>query len=245
MKVYVINLESARERRAKMEARLEALGLEHSFHPAIDGRKMTEDQRGRAYDEAATRRNLGRGLEAGEIGCAQSHREVYARIATEGLDRACILEDDAVLDEGLPAILAWLDSADIRGQVVKLDNYLRRTTPCSLWQDRAIDGRHRLRKPVTMQWMAWGYVIHREAAEAILRRWPRVEFCADDWGRMSSVVALRCVQPAVVDIDEGQGSIIGDGRYEAIPTDQREARPGVGVKRLAYVAKTTLRMLLP
>jgi hypothetical protein len=44
------------------------------------------------------------------------------------------------------------------------------------------------KKPVTTQWMTWGYVVDKSAAESILRKWPKNEFVCDDWKRMSKAV---------------------------------------------------------
>ncbi len=45
MKAYVINLERSTERRQHMRRQLERLGLEHEFVAAVNGARLTADER--------------------------------------------------------------------------------------------------------------------------------------------------------------------------------------------------------
>ncbi len=45
MKIFIVNLKKSVERRQKMEAQLQALGLEAEFIEAVDGRLMSEEER--------------------------------------------------------------------------------------------------------------------------------------------------------------------------------------------------------
>jgi glycosyl transferase, family 25 len=243
MRAFVINLKRSADRRLRMKGILDGIGVEFEFFVGADGKELGNAEIEAAYDEAAVVKNLRRTLSANEIGCTISHRSLYRKIVDEGIDKACILEDDVILDRELPDILAYLDSIRLQNVVVKLDNYQEKRTPCGIWTRKRIIGPYRYKKPVTTQWMAWGYVIDREAAASILREWPRIAFMSDDWKRMSKAIDLRCVQPSVVHQNTSVASILDEDRKELLERTyrpKRGGRPGIG--RLGHIAKTIARM---
>jgi glycosyl transferase family 25 len=98
--LFVISLAGSR-RRAAVQQRLADWPGPWSFFDAIDGSKLTEQEIARLCDQTLAVRRIGRRMTAGEIGCALSHRAIYARIVERGLDRALILEDDAIPTQAL------------------------------------------------------------------------------------------------------------------------------------------------
>lgn len=95
-KVYMINLDRRADRRTKMEACFEELGLEYQRVAAVDGQDIDE-----AFLEAEGIRTMpefvepyhGRAVKAGEIGCFLSHHRVWQEVANHGVP-AAVLEDD-------------------------------------------------------------------------------------------------------------------------------------------------------
>ncbi|HET9069253.1 MAG TPA: glycosyltransferase family 25 protein [Amaricoccus sp.] len=116
---HVINLARAPERWASMARIAAERGLALERIEAVDGR-----------DPAALAANAAApdcGLAPAEIGCFESHRAAWARIATGGAPFGLVLEDDVFLgDVGLLDALAegaeWLDllklNAHPRGMLV-------------------------------------------------------------------------------------------------------------------------------
>jgi len=244
MRVFVVNLKRSADRRAKMNAILDNLGIKFEFFEGTDGKELDAASIKAVYNESVTMKNLQRPLSLNEIGCALSHRSLYRHIIDEEIDKACILEDDVIVDREFPAILEYLDTKALRNTVVKLDNYQEKNTPCGLWTQERIFGQYRYKKPVTTQWMTWGYVIDREGAARILREWPVISFAADDWKRMGRVIDLRCVQPAIVHQNTSFASILDEDRKEL---HKRTYRPKIsvpGIGRLFYIAKTVARMMV-
>jgi glycosyl transferase, family 25 len=242
MRVFVINLARSKERRARMKELLDSMGVEFEFFAGTDGKKLTPAEVEDAYDEAAVLGNIRRTLTLNEIGCTISHRAVYRKIRDEGIGRACILEDDILLDPEFPEVLAYLDSRPLRNTVVKLDNYQEKSTPCGLWTRERIRGPYRYKRPVTTQWMAWGYAMDAMAAESILRAWPSIAFMSDDWKRMSAAVEIRCVQPAVVHQNAAFESIIDEDRKAHLEKSKETRRRSLNLGRLAHIAKTLAKM---
>ncbi len=96
--VFVISLPGS-PRRARIRQRLEKWPGEWSFVDAIDGAALPPESLDAVYSKTAALSRTGRLLAPGEIGCALSHRKVYGEILARDLDRAIVLEDDAVLGE--------------------------------------------------------------------------------------------------------------------------------------------------
>lgn len=106
MHIFVISLQTSVERRRRILDRLAALGLTAEIFWGIDGRKLPPSER--RYAGRLRQLLYGKDLTDGEIGCAQSHFAVCAEIAARGLDRALVLEDDAILADHLPQVLEIL-----------------------------------------------------------------------------------------------------------------------------------------
>lgn len=108
MKVFVVNLKNAVEKRHHMEAQFQKLGIQnYEFFEAINGAELTPEF---IADNVHDYPNCA--LTLGEIGCALSHLEIYKKITNQHLPMAVILEDDIVLPadfqlflESLPAMM--------------------------------------------------------------------------------------------------------------------------------------------
>lgn len=112
-RIFVVTLERATERQARVRERL--AGLHFEFHLGVDKRALDAERlRAEGYDEAAARRvsRRSRPMTPGEIGCALSHRQLYRAALEHGWERVLVFEDDVVprtADLGaLPAALAQL-----------------------------------------------------------------------------------------------------------------------------------------
>jgi glycosyl transferase family 25 len=108
--VIVINMKRSTERRARMSARLDALGIPFRIFEAVDGESLSQAERDRIAPPSIWRRLIGRrDVVPGEIGCALSH--INAIRANADLEFFCLLEDDAVPS---PGILQFLDENKLR-----------------------------------------------------------------------------------------------------------------------------------
>ena len=111
MRVHVINLETSVERRARLRQRLAALGVEHEFVRAVDGRTGVT-----AFESCDVRQyqlNTGRTPSDGEIGCYASHLRLWQHcVATN--EPFVVMEDDA---EPQPQFAAALEVA--RGLIAR------------------------------------------------------------------------------------------------------------------------------
>jgi glycosyl transferase, family 25 len=119
VQTWVINLDRAPERLARIQAQLEALGLPWLRLAAVDARAFTPEQSAQ-LDEAGYRRKHGMRPVGGELGCYLSHVEVMRRFLASDALYALVLEDDVLLKPALPAVLQGLVAHASRWDMVKL-----------------------------------------------------------------------------------------------------------------------------
>ncbi|WP_267523544.1 glycosyltransferase family 25 protein [Campylobacter sp. MG1] len=108
MKFFIINLEQDIEKRQKITALCESLGLNYEIIKAVYGKALSEDEiKQNTYPKEEQLKLFKRTLSLGEIGCAMSHRLCYQKIIEQNLEDAIILEDDAVFDKNLLEFLKY------------------------------------------------------------------------------------------------------------------------------------------
>ncbi|MGQ0564425.1 MAG: glycosyltransferase family 25 protein [Gemmobacter sp.] len=106
--VWLINLPRATGRLATMQVRLQAIGLEYTPFPGVDGRAEA-DRLARNIDLAAFERNMGRRMLWGGMGCYHSHLGVWQAFLATDAPAALVLEDDVIFhDDFLEAVRTGL-----------------------------------------------------------------------------------------------------------------------------------------
>lgn len=163
MQTWVINLDRAPERWARISARLQALGLPYTRLAAVDARAFTPEQAAQ-LDVAAYRRRHGKEPVPGELGCYLSHVEAMRRLLASDAPMALILEDDVLPHDSLPAVLRGLAAQAARWDVVKLSG-VHSGTPLPLAE---VSPGHRLAVMLTQCTGSSAYVLNRRAAERYL-----------------------------------------------------------------------------
>ncbi|WP_248298248.1 glycosyltransferase family 25 protein [Tabrizicola sp. YIM 78059] len=166
--IWLINLPRDIDRRARMEAQLAALGLNHTLFPAIDGRAEEARLMQRA-DAGAYARNMGAPLLPGKLGVYASHLAVWDALIASPNRAALILEDDVVFHEDfLEALDTALAHADL-WDLVRF-NCIRAKLPVT----QARLGCYRLNAYVGPFTGNACYLIHRDVAARLAPRlWPQ------------------------------------------------------------------------
>ena len=206
MRLFVVNVKLATERRLRMERQLESLGLKATFHRALDARELSEEDYARVDRES--RRRLGLWPQAdGSIANWISQRQVMREIVDSGTEIAAIFEDDAGLAPELPVVLQALESRPFSFDIVKLNRRsLRRTfIPVEL-----LATGHRLGRVRYHDYGNEGYVITRDAAHHFLSNTPKMMWEIDQalprfW---ESGLDVYYLDPPVVFHDERNDSQI-------------------------------------
>ncbi|WP_349609583.1 glycosyltransferase family 25 protein [Cupriavidus sp. DF5525] len=231
---YVINLASAQPRRQRISGQLERLGVPFQVFPAVDGRALPEDEVARRYDAAAAAVSY-RPMSRGEVGCALSHLGVYRKVLDDGAEFALVLEDDALLGDDLPAVLAdlqqHLDPA--RPDVVLLshiDKYTR-------WGTRQLGSDRKLVRRYGEWWRAHGYVVTRAAAQRLLDGLQPLWCAADYWSAFEKrgLVSVRAVVPYCIGLTElADESALEGHRADLDATDKARRSIGYYLRRYVY-----------
>lgn len=110
MKIYVVNLKKASQKRLHMEAQLKKVGInDYEFIEAVYGADLSpEFISENVYDYPAC------SLTLGEVGCSLSHINIYKDMVNKQIPYAMVLEDDVILpDDFLELLSAIRTSIDI------------------------------------------------------------------------------------------------------------------------------------
>lgn len=119
-KIFVINLDESVVRLERLKAEFERIGLDFERLPAVDGRKLGENQILKHYSPELNRKKYFKPLSKPEIGLYMSHLKACEKIISEELDFGIILEDDIVLKDGFQIIPQVLCSLNEEWNYVKL-----------------------------------------------------------------------------------------------------------------------------
>lgn len=158
---WVINLDRAPDRLARIRAQLDALGLPWTRLAAVDARALTPAQAA-SLDEAAYRRKHGMTPSMGELGCYLSHIEVMRALLASPYEFALVLEDDVLLHPSLPGVLDGLVAHASRWDVAKL-SAVHSGTPVPYLQ---VAPGHSLAVMLSRCTGSSAYLMNRRAAEA-------------------------------------------------------------------------------
>lgn len=163
---WVINLDRAPDRLARLGAALDALGLPWSRLPAVEGRLLSTAEQTRLLDRRAFERQHGMTPIAGELGCYVSHVRALEAFLASHHSHALILEDDVRPAPDLPAVLQALLACAGRWDMVKL-SAIHSGTPQAV-QDLAAT--YRLGVMLSRCTAASAYVLNRAAAQRYVER---------------------------------------------------------------------------
>ncbi len=247
LQTWVINLDRAPERLARVRAQLQQLQLPFTRLAAVDARALTPEQRA-ALDEPAYRRKHGMSPVLGELGCYLSHVEVMRSFLASDAACALVLEDDVLLKPSLPAVLQGLMRQPERWDVVKL-SAVHRGTPMPYLE---VAPGHQLAVMLSRCTGSSAYLMNRRAAQAYLRepggllpmQLPYDHVFDQGW-RFG--LQFRLVTPTPCGHDETIASTIGTsaGTARKFPWTQRGStyvyRLGNELRRLLYGLRETLR----
>ncbi len=99
LKIFVISLPDAAERRERAARQLGELGLEFEFFDAMRGERVIEEGCFEHCDEEEWLLNTGHPMSPGEVGCFASHRAMWQKCVDLG-EPIMIMEDDFQLLPG-------------------------------------------------------------------------------------------------------------------------------------------------
>lgn len=196
--IFVISLVRDTERREAMTKEL--AGIDFQFFDAVDGRELDLSKYRNRMRSDWWRVMRGREMSPGMIGCFLSHYALWERLVETGTAYAVILEDDTRLDDNFTVIVEKImeNAAATEWDVVVLS--MKRQYPI----DRSLASLHGnwqlVRHRRRIGGVTRGYLIRREAAEALLHYCWRIRapigWLHGEWWQ--SGLTYLAVDPAVV-----------------------------------------------
>ncbi len=164
-KAFILHLERAAGRKANVETMRARLPIESEILPAVDGTRLSAAEAKAAYVRSRFAPRYPFALGLPEIGAFLSHRAAWRRIVDEGLDFACVFEDDAEIDrERFAALLDFAIAERSRWDYVLL--------PAAGLEPAGVDvvrrGEFALLRPHSPPLRAIGQIVGHSAAERLL-----------------------------------------------------------------------------
>lgn len=104
--IFLINLQSSRDRLANAERQLSAAGLAFERIDAVDGRRMPSEELSALCPDNS--RHFYSPLTPGEVGCYLSHLKALRLMLDRGMERCVVFEDDFMLEPGFARCLSEL-----------------------------------------------------------------------------------------------------------------------------------------
>lgn len=157
MKVIVINLKQAEERRKFQISQLNLLGLNHSFVEAIN--KHNADQQ----RESGYWKTWQRELHTSEKACFLSHRHCWQIVAKQN-QPMLVLEDDAILAENCPHLLNRI-STESGIDILNLETRGRK-----IWIGKSHNSINEIKELVQNKSGAAAYVLWPHCAAKLLKK---------------------------------------------------------------------------
>jgi glycosyl transferase family 25 len=160
MKLYVINLERAAERMARIGRLLDGLGISFERVAAVDGRTLPPPPADAPPDVWALTRS--------EIGLIRSHQKCWDLFEQSGDPNGVILEDDVHFGSDFASFMTG--GAVLPGEfdLIKIE-----TTPFKIWLDKysalPVIGSRKLMRLASSHMGAAGYVLSRAGLEKVRR----------------------------------------------------------------------------
>ena len=207
IKTYVINLPRSKERREDILSECAKFNIVPEII-GVDGKKFTETElRELVYD--LDRNPLSRS----EVGCALSHRTVYADMVKKDIPFALILEDDIVFKFDPRPILKEFSKHSSDEPIVYL---LHKDESQHIVKSRInsiLVGDFRFFQ-IFRGWSAYGYILSKKAAANILHYQTPVKVMADYWEmfEINDLIRYYVCEKEIVAHPSEHDSILEDDR---------------------------------
>jgi len=194
---YVINLDKSQERLNLISSQFNAQKIYINRVPAIDGMEIDLNKEA---DNEACKYEMGRNIQAGEVGCFLSHIKALKSFENSNSEFAVILEDDAIISNNFSNQIKDLCiflrnnlSSDICAINLGPSDY-KYTSKVASFSDINLLKAHRF--PM----LATGILWTRKGAELILSQHKKVEYPYDNYLRMALTNSSNglSVKPAIV-----------------------------------------------
>ena len=165
MKIYVISLQEAGEKRADLAEALSAQSLSFQVIDAVDARQWQSEALAKHISSFGVACNMTHTPKPGAIGCHLSHLKAYQKLIDSDAPAAIILEDDAIITPELRQHMPCLQQASAIFDIIFLcDRRPNRPAPVIGTSERGLQFCFKKYSNIGTT----GYVITRQAASYML-----------------------------------------------------------------------------
>jgi GR25 family glycosyltransferase involved in LPS biosynthesis len=213
--IFVITLQNSLERQKFMSEQFGGKNIPFEFIYGTRGRDLNPLELSNCFDNAHNSKyyfkkdgKSGRGMTAGEIGCALSHRQAYKNIIDKNIECAIILEDDISVTDDFSSVYKTLSELKLKRMVIKLDRDSNTVT--YPWHKIKVNNYFSVEQPRTRVTFAYGYYIDRKAASILYNLTKKIFVVADEWDYYKYYIKLRILNKSIIHNNETLESIIGD-----------------------------------
>ena len=212
--VFVISLKDEKIRRQSIVDQMQKLSMDFAFIDAIDGRQFdmaTHPQ----YDRGKRLAFFRQDMTGGEMGCLLSHRACFQKMVDDNIERALILEDDAILYDDFADVLPKLLNVKTPYELARF-LYTEKVSILTQRTAEPIDETYKLNRLMTTPGGAHAYVLTLSGAKKLLKHtqknWLPIDtLIGHCW---QTGVNAFIVQPGLVAQNLDFDSAIGEKRFE-------------------------------
>lgn len=190
LNLYYINLDARTDRRAQLDKRISQLGLQAIRISATTPSDLTAEQKEQCKRSYRTSDPI---IET-ELCCNLSHKRAMETFLASGAEFGAIFEDDALMSDDLPQLLAQIEAEGMPCDILKLETYIDRTQygvrPIRHYGQYGVHSMH------SYTWGCAGYVMSRKAAGLYVNT-PKMLWITTDramWRRFPNRTGAKVLQ---------------------------------------------------
>ncbi len=178
-KIYVINLERSKDRRANVISQFKKWGItSYEFVPGLDASLYSKQELQGFLDKE----RLVKSLPDGMIGCCMGHVAALRKVSSQdAVDYALIMEDDFIIKGDILNVIRNLDANILNAGPILLYGTLR--SEISLKEIQPLDKEHSVyefQAPFEI-YSAVGYLVNKKIAANLVQVMFPIRDCSDSW----------------------------------------------------------------
>lgn len=204
--IFVISLSSNQARRQYISGELDKHQLKYQIIDAVDGDSLDDKTIDGVYSEKFAVSNFKRTLSKGEIGCALSHLSVYKKILNDNIERAIILEDDAIIGDNFVNVIENINQAAptiwqliLLGYNEDINGFFSDCQVQVSEPNKSLN--FSIKKPLTPAYQTHAYLINQQGAEHLIELIQPLYQPIDHYTAKAKLVSVYCVNPRCVRVN--------------------------------------------
>ncbi len=210
--IFIINLLRDVDKKNHIIKILKPLNLSYEFFEAVDGKQLSESAINKIYDSKAAKKENGKDLTVGEIGCSLSHLGIYKQMLAEDIKQAIILEDDAIIEDGFLQVISEINHFPKDWELVLLGYQNHTKYDCKIKQTKINNlPNYCIYCSISTLHGAYGYIINQQGAEKMLAANQKIYAPIDSFTGDYKTLNFYAIYPPVVNVDFSMPSSIDSG----------------------------------